>query len=116
VGVPDLRRVPPGGEDARVFAQAPGYAGYDHYVDFVAQRAVSHHFFAGSSGIGETTTPFRYVWVSELDLMAKLAGMSLRYRCAGWDRSPFTGDSTAQVSIWEKPASRSAVTGSCAAP
>ena len=88
VGVPDLRRVPPG-EDARVFAHAPGYVGYDHYVDFVAQQAVSHHFVADSTATIETTTPFRYVWPSELDLMAKLAGMTLRYRWAGWDRSRF---------------------------
>ena len=105
VGVPDLRRVPPG-EDARVFAHAPGYVGYDHYVDFVAQQAVSHHFVADSTAISETTTPFRYVWASELDLMAKLAGMTLRYRWAGWDRSAFTGDSTAHVSVWEKPEDR----------
>jgi SAM-dependent methyltransferase len=111
VGVPDLRRVPPG-EDSRVFARAPGYVGYDHYVDLVAQQAVSHHFVADSSGISETTTPFRYVWPSELDLMAKLAGMTLRYRWAGWDRSSFTGDSTAHVSVWETSATRSDVTGS----
>ncbi|MGH9031568.1 MAG: SAM-dependent methyltransferase, partial [Acidimicrobiia bacterium] len=48
------------------------------------------------------TTPFRYVWPSELDLMAKLAGMSLRDRWAGWDRSPFTGESRSHVSVWEK--------------
>jgi SAM-dependent methyltransferase len=101
VEVPDLRRLPPG-EDARVFAHAPGYVGYDRYTDLVAQQAVSHHFVADGSGIRETRTPFRYVWPSELDLMAKLAGMSLRDRWAGWDRSPFTGDSTSHVSVWEK--------------
>ena len=46
VGVPELRRLPPGG-DAIVFAHAPGYVGYDRYVDLVAQQAVSHHFHAG---------------------------------------------------------------------
>jgi SAM-dependent methyltransferase len=101
VEVPDLRRLPPG-EDARVFAHAAGYVGYDRYTDLVAQQAVSHHFVADGSGIRETRTPFRYVWPSELDLMAKLAGMSLRDRWAGWDRSPFTGDSTSHVSVWEK--------------
>jgi SAM-dependent methyltransferase len=101
VEVPDLRRLPPG-EDARVFAHASGYVGYDRYTDLVAQQAVSHHFVADGSGIRETRTPFRYVWPSELDLMAKLAGMSLRDRWAGWDRSPFTGDSTSHVSVWEK--------------
>ena len=73
VGVPDLRLLPPG-EDARVFAHAPGYVGYDRYTDLVAQQAVSHHFAAVESGIREHKTPFRYVWPSELDLMARLAG------------------------------------------
>jgi hypothetical protein len=106
VSVPDLRRIPPG-EDTRVFAHAPGYVGYDHYIDFVAQQAVSHHFTAGPDGLRETTTPFRYVWPSELDLMAQLAGMTLRHRWGGWDRSSFTGYSTTHVSVWQKPTARS---------
>jgi SAM-dependent methyltransferase len=101
VGVPDLRRLPPG-EDARVFSHAPGYVGYDRYTDLVAQQATSHHFFADGSTVREFTTPFRYVWPSELDLMAKLAGMSLRARWANWDCSPFTSESTSHVSVWEK--------------
>jgi hypothetical protein len=101
VGVPDLRRLPPG-EDARVFSHAPGYVGYDRYIDFVAQQAMSHHFVAGAAGVREFTTPFRYVWPSELDLMAKLAGLSLRDRWAGWDRAPFVADSTSHVSVWAK--------------
>jgi SAM-dependent methyltransferase len=101
VGVPDLRRLPPG-EDARVFDHAPGYVGYDRYIDFAAQQAESHHFVADQLGVRESRTPFRYVWPSELDLMAKLAGMSLVERWAGWDRSAFTGESPSHVSIWEK--------------
>lgn len=91
-----------------MFAHAPGYVGYvgyvgyDHYVDFVDQRAVSHHFLADSADVRESTTPFRYVWASELDLMARLAGMSLRQRWADWRRSPFTGESTSHISVWEK--------------
>jgi SAM-dependent methyltransferase len=101
VGVPELRRLPPG-EDARVFAHAPGYVGYDHFTDIVGQRAISHHFVADGSTVRESTTPFRYVWPSELDLMARLAGMSLRHRWAGWDRAPFTDESGSHVSVWEK--------------
>jgi len=101
VGVPDLRRLPPG-EDARVFSHAPGYVGYDRYTDLVAQQATSHHFVADGSGGREDRTPFRYVWPSELDLMARLAGMSVRDRWADWDRSAFTGESTSHVSVWEK--------------
>jgi SAM-dependent methyltransferase len=103
VGVPDLRRVPPG-EDARVFAHSPGYVGYDRYTDFVAQQATSHHFVTGDGGIRELRTPFRYVWPSELDLMAKLAGMTLHERWADWNRSPFTGESPSHISIWRRAA------------
>ena len=101
VGVPDLRRLPPG-DDARVFSHAPGYVGYDRYSDLVAQQAVSHHFVANDSGIAEVTTPFRYVWPSELDLMAALAGLTLCDRWSGWDRAAFTGDSPAHVCSLEE--------------
>lgn len=100
--VPDLRRLPPG-EDARVFAHAPGYVGYDAYTDLVAQQAVSHHFVARGNAVRETTTPWRFVWPSELDLMARLAGMGLHLRWGDWDRSPFTADSTKHVSVWRRP-------------
>lgn len=99
--VPDLRRLVPG-QDAIVFAHASGYVGFDRYDDLVAQHAVSHHFVADGSGIREFRTPWRYVWPSELDLMAKLAGLELIDRWSSWDRSPFTGDSRSHVSVWRK--------------
>jgi hypothetical protein len=49
--------------------------------------------------------PYRYAWPAELDLMARIAGLHLRERWAGWRREPFTSDSMAHVSVWEKPAS-----------
>ncbi len=101
VGVPRLRHLPPG-DDAHVFSHAPGYVGYDRYVDLVAQQAVSHHFYADGSAVREFRTPFRFAWPSELDLMARLAGMSLCHRWAGWDRAPFTGESRSHVSVWLK--------------
>ena len=52
----------------------------------------------------ERAIPFRYVWPSELDLMARIAGMQLRERWSGWEREPFTRESTKHVSVWEKPA------------
>lgn len=101
VGVPDLRRLPPG-EDARVFAHSPGYVGYDRFTDLVAQQAMSHHLVTNGALIYETRTPFRYVWPSELDLMARLAGLALVHRWADWRRSDFTGDSASHVSVWQK--------------
>jgi SAM-dependent methyltransferase len=106
VGVPDLRRLPPG-EDTRVFSHGPGYVGYDHYTDLADQQAVSHHVFGDETGTREVTTPFRYVWPSELDLMARLAGLELAHRWGWWDRSPFTGDSRMHVSVWRKVPGRS---------
>ncbi len=50
------------------------------------------------------SSPFRYVWPSELDQMARLAGMALRERWSDWQRAPFTSDSRNHVSVWEKPA------------
>ena len=43
----------------------------------------------------------RYCWPSELDLMARLAGLRLRERYDGWDRSPFTAASRQHVSVYE---------------
>jgi len=43
------------------------------------------------------------VWPAELDLMARLTGLRLRDRWAGWNREPFTTDSRSHVSVWEKP-------------
>jgi hypothetical protein len=65
---------------------------------------ISHHFTATPDGVRHRPIPFRYVWPSELDLMARLAGLRLRDRWADWRRAPFTAESAAHVSVWEKPA------------
>ncbi len=101
VGVPDLRRLLPG-ETVRPFAVTPTYLGFDEYTDLVAQIMYSHHFRVVDDKLETSSAPFRYVWPSELDLMARLAGMTLRERWSGWMREPFTGDSTSHVSVWEK--------------
>ena len=107
VGVPALRRLPPG-QDTAPFGVRPGadgrggYVGFDRY-DVVTQEFTSNHVTVGADGRGEfRSIPFRYVWPSELDLMARLAGMTLEHRWAGWDRAPFTADSTGHVSVWRK--------------
>ena len=102
VGVPALQRLPPG-ESFQPFHVGESHVGIDEY-DVANQGLVSHHYnrtedatFRRSSG------PFRYVWPSELDLMARIAGMTLRERCADWNREPFTSESTKHVSVWGKP-------------
>ena len=103
VGVPELRRLPPG-DTMHVFDASEGHWGIDEY-DLVNQGLVSHHFSVVDGAIERVSMPFRYVWPSELDLMAELAGMRLRERWSGWKREPFTGESRKHVSVWETPAS-----------
>jgi SAM-dependent methyltransferase len=100
VMVPDLRRLPPG-ETIRPFTVTPTRLGFDEY-DVAAQGLVSHHYRAVTGELEVYSIPFRYVWPAELDLMARLAGMTLRERWGGWEREPFTGDSTRHVSVWER--------------
>jgi SAM-dependent methyltransferase len=102
VGVPDLRRLPPG-ETAKVFHVSEERWGIDEY-DVARQGLVSHHFETVDGRLQRLSVPFRYVWPAELDLMAQLAGMRLRERFATFTREPFTSESRAHVSVWEKPA------------
>ena len=102
VQVPRLQRLPPG-ERFQPFALDPTHLGFDEY-DVVRQGLVSHHYWIEDGKVDVSSPPFRYVWPSELDLMARLAGMSLRERWADWEREPFTADSPKHVSVWEKPA------------
>jgi SAM-dependent methyltransferase len=101
VGVPDLRRLPPG-TTQQVFDRSPEHVGIDEYTDFVAQHMSSHHYTFTNGQVDVFSVPFRYVWPSELDLMARLAGMTLRERWSTWTREPFTGDSTSHISVWAR--------------
>ena len=96
VGVPDLQRLPPG-ERFVPFSVTPAHVGVDEY-DVVEQGLISHHY----SPSHQISMPFRYVWPAELDLMARIAGMRLRDRWAGWRHEPFAADSERHVSVWQK--------------
>lgn len=102
VGVPSLQRLPPG-EVFQVFDHSDSHVGVDE-IDVVTQRMYSHHYSLEGSAYRRSSTPFRYVWPSELDLMARIAGLRLRGRWADWERRPFTAESRAHVSVWERPA------------
>jgi SAM-dependent methyltransferase len=100
VMVPDLQRLPPG-DTLHVFAASDEHWGIDEY-DIANQGLVSHHFEKLDGRLEQSSMPFRYVWPSELDLMAELAGMRLRERWEGWNREPFTSESRKHGSVWEK--------------
>jgi Methyltransferase domain len=105
VTVPILQRLPPG-EVYRTFHHDDRHLGFDEY-DVVTQRMYSHHYTFDGTSYRRNSLPFRYVWPSELDLMARLAGLSLRERWGDWDRRPFTSESGSHVSVWEKRVSGS---------
>ena len=100
VGVPGLQRLPPG-ETIRASDVSETRWSFDKY-DVATQGMTSHHFELVAGRLERFSAPFRYAWPSELDLMAQLAGMTLRERWAGWKREPFTSDSGQHVSVWEK--------------
>jgi SAM-dependent methyltransferase len=102
VGVPELQRLPPG-ETVLPFLISADRWGFDEY-DVVSQGLVSHHFWITNGRARRLSVPFRYVWPSELDLMAEMAGMRLQARWASWARDPFTAASRGHISVWEKPA------------
>ena len=100
--IPDLRKLP-FGESAVVFDLSDDHWGIDEY-DVASQGLTSHHFTRVGDHIEHSSGPFRYVWPSELDLMAQMAGLRLAERWSDWHREPFTSQSRKHISVWEKPA------------
>lgn len=99
--VPELRRLPPG-ERLHTFIATDDHLGYEEY-DFATQTSISHHYWMLGDRLERRSIPFRYAWPSELDLMARIAGLTLRHRWSGWHREPFTGESRQHVSVWQRP-------------
>jgi SAM-dependent methyltransferase len=98
VGVPQLQRLPPG-ETVRAFTLAPSHLGFDEF-DVANQGLISHHYEFVDGSWQVHSVPFRYVWPSELDLMARLTRLTLVERWGGWRREPFTRESTSHISVW----------------
>jgi SAM-dependent methyltransferase len=79
----------------------------DEHVDvtYTRHRAVSQRIRFQEvriSATGNRLAPvdIRYAWPSELDLMARLAGLRLVARYSGWDRRPFTSASYRNLSVY----------------
>jgi SAM-dependent methyltransferase len=68
----------------------------------VEQRVASNHLVISETGVKMYPVRLRYAWPSELDLMARLAGLRLRERWGGWRREPFTASSVKHVSVYER--------------
>jgi SAM-dependent methyltransferase len=100
--VPQIRRVPLG-EVGWIFTLDPEHVGIETFDDPVAQIAWSHHWVDVGGRLVRHSAPYRYIWPSELDLMARIAGLRLRDRYADWDKGLFTSESTSHVSVFDKP-------------
>jgi SAM-dependent methyltransferase len=99
--VPEIQRLPPGQSVLPWRADPDGISYYIY--DVVTQRLSGQHYLLVDGRIEPSPIELRYAWPAELDLMARLAGMRLQDRWAGWRREPFTAHSPAHVSIYEKP-------------
>jgi len=65
------------------------------------QHVISHHFRFGDGNQARLfRSPHRYIWPSELDLMAQLAGFELEARHADWSGAEFTAESASHVSVY----------------
>ncbi len=71
--------------------------------DATTQSVSSQHVVLEGGNIRLYPVQMRYAWPSELDLMAKLAGLRLESRWDGWDRRPFTAGSDTTISVWSAP-------------
>ncbi|CAM3951947.1 class I SAM-dependent DNA methyltransferase [Janibacter anophelis] len=102
VGVPPLRRLVPG-QVAVPFDVSDKHLGFDTF-DLVTQQATSHHLNLQADGsYRRGTHNYRFVWPSELDLMARLAGLELERRTQDWAGTPFGPQSESHVSVWRRP-------------
>lgn len=100
VMIPALQQLPLG-ETNHVFEFHDDHWGIDTY-DVVSQTLESHHLRIRDQKMELSSTPFRYVWPSELDLMARIANMRLKARWGSWKKEPFTNTSRHHISVWEK--------------
>jgi SAM-dependent methyltransferase len=80
-------------EEGRVMIEASRH-------DPVGQRIESYLVALGEEGTRMYPVRIRYAWPSELDLMARAAGLRLRDRWGGWRREPFDSSSTKHVSVY----------------
>lgn len=71
--------------------------------DPVEQRMRTTQVDLSDGGVRLHPANHRYAWPAELDLMARLAGLTLEQRWSGWDQQPFTAHSTDHVSVYRKP-------------
>lgn len=69
-------------------------------LDPIAQQVTSQHTLISKDGVSFHPVRLRYAWPSELDLMAQIAGLSLRHRWGSWSKAEFGKHSQAHISVY----------------
>lgn len=87
----------------QVSAMSDDHVGIDTTDDPIRQLSSSHHWYAIDGRLVRQTHSFRYIFPSELDLMARIAGLRLEQRWADWRRAEFNAASTSQIVVYKKP-------------
>jgi len=70
--------------------------------DPVLQRVKSQYIVFRNNQVNSYPVEIRYCWPSELDLMARLAGLRLRDRWGNWARGEFNATSEKHISVYER--------------
>jgi SAM-dependent methyltransferase len=100
--VPDLARFV-SNQTVRVVGLEPSEVRIDASLLYVTdQRITSQHIVLTERGTRLYPVTLRYVWPSEMDLMARIAGLHLEHRWADWERTPFALDSTKHISVYQR--------------
>ena len=100
--VPDLARYDRGQRVSSIRTKLDHIVLDVSQLDAAAQTVFSQHVLISDDGTRLFPVQVRYAWPTELDLMARLAGLRLRARYADWARSPFTSSASSHVSVYER--------------
>jgi SAM-dependent methyltransferase len=98
--VPDMTRFDRG-QSLRVVAMGDDVVRLDAaQIDMANQQLVCQHVHLSSRGVSLYPVKLRYTWPSELDLMARIAGLHLQHRWESWDGTAFTANSGKHISVY----------------
>ena len=100
--VPDLTRFTRGQSVSAVDIETDSFELDVGRLVAVRQVVKSQHLIMSGDQARLLPVQIRFAWPSELDLMAKLAGLELLDRWAGWDKEPFKDDSKFHVSVYAR--------------
>jgi SAM-dependent methyltransferase len=98
--VPELQRLPLGQTVLPWRAEPGGISAYVY--DVVTQRLSGQHHHFKDGRVESAPTEMRYAWPAELDLMARIAGLTREHRWGGWRKEPFTALSPSHVSVYRR--------------